>query len=653
MDSKQERAIEDAFNSMLRTDYIPLQDTGKLTKLMDYYVDYLGFLRQIVSETDHLVVGRRGTGKTTLLYRGLIECISSWNISDCIAKNRTLGIYLDLSKCQSLEDTASKNFTNFEHVFATELYESIKQELSRSWPTLNDSPRIFERVFYKDEAKSKQETNTAIEQLANILESGIQRIVNRAGEIKETSSNENNTSYEEQLSLSVKSTPKAGAATKRCSGEKELYTVERSKNISYRLSMSDILRSLGAIRKAANLSHIVIFIDEFSSLNRDLQRRFSSLLRKIVGNHSGVFVKVCAITDNYTLGSSIILQRDLFELNLDLDSYVERSGSLGAAMRGLDALTNNLITERVASYTSNINIDDLFENYDYTVKETSIAAMGVPRTIGIILKQAYYRTLSENKSVIRKTDIDYGIKYASRAYADQFIGSCGIAIPSFYKEIWDALLERAIIEREKSQTTSSHFMVLPKNEEKLKYFNMFFIVHLLTQGRTTKKEKASRSLFCFDYGICIENNISYGTDKNVLRQQRFAYDDTLDNFQRFFTDPKTKRYRCSTCSTIYNEKELFVAGIHLGFCPKDRSDLEEIIDSDSSEYTEEEIKIIGAIRSSTEEDELLARQVADDVGCYVQKVAKFGEKLERECVIKRKMKDKYIYFNEEGAEQKH
>jgi hypothetical protein len=32
---------------------------------------------------------------------------------------------------------------------------------------------------------------------------------------------------------------------------------------------------------------------------------------------------------------------------------------------------------------------------------------------------------------------------------------------------------------------------------------------------------------------------------------------------------------------------------------------------------------------------VVARQVADDVGCYVQKVAKFGEKLEREGVIAR------------------
>ncbi len=58
---------------MLRTDYVPLRDIEKLNRLAEYYVDYYGFLNQILSENDQLIVGRRGTGKTTLLYRALVR----------------------------------------------------------------------------------------------------------------------------------------------------------------------------------------------------------------------------------------------------------------------------------------------------------------------------------------------------------------------------------------------------------------------------------------------------------------------------------------------------------------------------------------------------------------------------------------------------
>ena len=39
--------FEDAFNSMLCTNYIPLADTDKLNLLADYYVDYMGYMKKI------------------------------------------------------------------------------------------------------------------------------------------------------------------------------------------------------------------------------------------------------------------------------------------------------------------------------------------------------------------------------------------------------------------------------------------------------------------------------------------------------------------------------------------------------------------------------------------------------------------------------
>lgn len=641
--------LEDAFNSMLRTDYIPLKDTKKLLRLADYYVDYFGYLGQVVGETDQLIVGRRGTGKTTLLYRALIECIGSWVPgAKTLAKPNTLGVYVDLSKCQTLNAVDDSDFDQFEHVFASELSDAIVDEICRNWPEALEEPGLFERIFNKPEALRKTETQAALKKLAQILSSGIQRSADPSGSVrlKDAAETTGEIRSDAKFGMSIKG-PSLNGGVSSSTKEVKKSESEQSVAVTYRLSIADLLRILGDLKEAAGISHIIILIDELSSLGPGLQRRFSTLARKILGNHSGVYLKICGITDNYTLGSSIILQRDVFQLPLDLDAYVERSGSLNSAMDGLLDLSKRLISERIQVYAE-IDATSLFEDPTSAWAELSRSSMGVPRTLGISLKQAFHRALSASRTKISRADVEYGIKYASKAYLDQFIGACGIAIPDYNEEIWGVIIEKALAERAKSDQSSSHFLLLPRNELKLKYLKMFFLVHLLTQGRTTKKDKASRSLYVFDYGVCLENNLKYGTDKNVLRQQRFAYDEDLTRFDVHFDKIKDIQFLCPKCSTVYKRGDLLVAGQVLTFCPKDKEDLQAYsAKAEQGEYTEEEMKIVGAIRSSVEDDGLIARRVADDVGCYVQKVAKFGEKLERENVIHRKMSDdvgKNIYF---------
>src|SRR5215467_5578208 len=152
----------------------------------------------------------------------------------------------------------------------------------------------------------------------------------------------------------------------------------------------------------------------------------------------------------------------------------------------------------------------------------------------------------------------------------------------------------------------------------------------------------------------MENNLGFATDENILRQQRFAYDEDLAQFDSLFEKESEPKYICPTCGTVYLESELRIKGKVLAFCMEDRATLQTYdVGALEHRYTEEEIKIIGSIRSSSAEDHLTARRVADDVGCYVQKVAKFGEKLEREKIIGReKMEDlnKNIYYRPDADE---
>jgi len=427
----------------------------------------MGYVSQILGEVDQLIIGRRGTGKTTLLYRALVECMRSWTPDpDCVAKSRTLGIYMDLNKCQSLAEASSGGFQEFEHVFITELCEVIREELNRSWPELGKDPGFFSRLFRSAESRKVSDVRRLISDLARVLTTGIPRLAERTSPQKVKSIQKTSRSDGSNAKLTASPTsPSFSAEASSSASDATEYENAYEELVHYRLTVADILRLLGSIREAAKISHIIIFIDEFSSLSNDLQRRFTTLLKRIIGNHDGVFVKLCAITDNYSFGTSIILQRDLFELPLDLDAYVERSGSLNAAMTGLADLTRRIIEQRFAAYLD-ATPEEIFEEPDDAWRELGRAAMGVPRTLGIVLKHAWTRsTNSGRRRKISRTDLEHGIRAASKAYYKQLEGASkdGLAVPRYVFEIWNSLIQRAVAEKSRASRAASHFMVLVSN----------------------------------------------------------------------------------------------------------------------------------------------------------------------------------------------
>src|SRR6266567_4355538 len=278
MTNEEAQKVTEAFNSMLRADYIALSDTEKLSLLSFYYVDPLGHLGQILGDCDQLIVGRRGTGKTTLLYRAYVECMESWKNGGVANKAgaRTLGIYLDLSKCSSIED--SEQFPTFEHAFVSELCDAIRDQLKRFWPELGEKAKLLDRFLAPSSIKMRTQTNSALQEFAELLKKGIPRI-ERAKE------QEVETVDRQKASRSSGITGKLGPDTAELAPKGEVAseneTSQKRKTTSElqnRLTVSDILRTLDTLRTKAGIPAIIIFIDEFSSLSAELQRRFSTLL---------------------------------------------------------------------------------------------------------------------------------------------------------------------------------------------------------------------------------------------------------------------------------------------------------------------------------------------------------------------------------------
>lgn len=136
-------------------------------------------------------------------------------------------------------------------------------------------------------------------------------------------------------------------------------------------------------------------------------------------------------------------------------------------------------------------------------------------------------------------------------------------------------------------------------------------------------------LYSIDYEICNEYNIKYAEEKDEYTAVRFIYDSVLSNFDAYFMKSKSKSYRCPQCSKIYEESE--VVKFKVKRCCDDDEVLDEIIHMETPKtegnYTEVEIKILGHISSLGEDEAMDAREIADAVGCTIQKVSMWGSKV--------------------------
>lgn len=311
------------------------------------------------------------------------------------------------------------------------------------------------------------------------------------------------------------------------------------------------------------------------------------------------------------------------------------ASSLPDGMKMLQDMVKHIIEIRLTAFTGgSVTLESIVEDPTVSIEELARAAMGVTRTIGYALQKAWARVMVNDSPVLGKSDVIYGIKSVGATYLDTFLGAVKAgALPSYQGDIWNALITRAQRERQKSSDRSaSHFHVMPYRETHLAKLSEHLLIHLVVKGRTTKKDKTVRHLYCFDYGTCLEFNLGYSTDRNTVRQERFVYDDDLSPFDHEFDVANETRYVCRRCQVGYTKDQLFLEklSMYLDRCPRCNSPLEEQQpDFAPEDCTEEEAKIVGSIFAVRGPMGKLARDIADEVGCHTKKVSNYGIKLER------------------------
>lgn len=629
-----------AFQSILRADYISIDDIHQLAKLDDYYVDYFNNVPKVLQDQDSYISGRRGTGKTALLMRCYYECLKT--VSTKISKKslifedkKVLPLYIDLSQCKDIFEKEDEK--NIEHNFIKYLVKELKEQLA----IMFEQSKM--RIFKEDTSKMPE-----FDFIAQALMEGI--TIKREVTAQELTQKE-----------SSKDGIAAGMSVEKIDLDinlEEGYETEIVKSISEttNFNVQELLSALGAIRRASKIDSIYVFIDEFSDLSENEQKEFSELLKKLLGSKNNIFFKVGTITDRYDFGEKIIIGRDIFPIFLDLNDFVEKYGGIVTALKQLEDFTTSLVNKRLASYCPDVSLNAVFdEKSNEIIARITREAMGVPRTIGMILQGALNQTeLNGKRTNITISDINVGIQETRKIYFSQFQGAVKKKIiPAFYMDMWNSILNKALTEKNKNKKEprpSSHFMLDPLRK---KYMNIFcenFLVHLLEESRASKYG-GNYLLFSIDYGICAENNILFAEEKDKFTAARFIYDNIIAQYDCYFVDEQLKSYQCPICKRIYKEED--VAQAKVKRCFECDEKLIEIVHREvpmtEGNYTEVEVKILGLIGSLSEEEAMSASEIGDAIGCTWQKVSNWCSKVlgKQELINVKKVGGRNYYFDKE------
>lgn len=639
-DAEKIQKLRVAFQSILRADYISIDDIHQLAKLDDYYVDYFNNVPKVLQDQDSYISGRRGTGKTALLMRCYYECLKT--VSTKISKKsmifedkKVLPLYIDLSQCKDIFEKEDEK--NIEHNFIKYLIKELKEQLA----IMFEQSRM--KIFKEDTSKMPE-----FDFIAQALMEGI--TIKREVTAQELTQKE---SSKDGIATGI-STEKMGLDINMEEG----YETEIVKSISEttNFNVQELLSALGAIRRTSKIDSIYVFIDEFSDLSDVEQKEFSELLKKLLGSKNNIFFKVGTITDRYDFGEKIIIGRDIFPIFLDLNDFVEKYGGIVTALKQLEDFTTSLVNKRLASYCPNISMNAVFdEKSNEIIARITREAMGVPRTIGMILQSALIQTeLNGKRTNITISDINVGIQETRKIYFSQFQGAVKKKIiPAFYMDMWNSILNKALTEKNKNKKEprpSSHFMLDPLRK---KYMNIFcenFLVHLLEESRASKYG-GNYLLFSIDYGICTENNILFAEEKDEFTAARFIYDNIIAQYDCYFVDEQLKSYQCPICKRIYKEED--VAQAKVKRCFECDEKLIEIVHREvpmtEGNYTEVEVKILGLIGSLSEEEAMSASEIGDAIGCTWQKVSNWCSKVlgKQELINVKKVGGRNYYFDKE------
>lgn len=568
------------------------------------YVDALegdAVLKTVLLSSTTFLVGRKGTGKSTVFAKAQIELRKRQDVISIYLDVKSLHELLSASEAvvQTVPDTSISPVIFQVHKLRKGFLGAIIADLIKELKNAYESRSLLQRWVTKARGY-----NVVIDELEKL-----------AADVKTTKLSEEEVPILRMITQKTKGTltikKSAGAKGKveakfgvkpelKASTGIDAFDESISDNILYEQYADAVLRSfpfqeiLVRIREllvGVGIQRLFVFFDDFSELSWVDQKLFVDVVLAPLNNASNEMVrlKVAAYPGRIYYGKIDPGKIDTVGLDFyQLYKAQEIQTSETSAINYLERLLNTRFSgfdETISDYFSIDSTASLADYYRLLFEVT----MNVPRLIGYILHYCYLDRIAKGLSINGAS-----IRLAAQKYYESVIGQYFDRMSRFAMEPFDRKLDRhnqqkllrclvkeaRTVRRGISNGTIggqyfrglarppvSHFAVSPQMEKLLSALELNFLITKYHEMRD--KSANDVSIYAFCYGLCESENFPWGyprgrrDDRSYFVQRCFNYNSAIQQFLK-----GNQTIQCDACGASFGIEKKDTIEFYKWRCPE-------------------------------------------------------------------------------------
>lgn len=667
-------------DSLKRFKRAEIKDEQERSLIDTLYTDLLPenqVYKMILSDSTSFLVGRKGTGKSTIILRLESEYRKTDDYLPCYIDTKTVfestkSDYQNLDYLKGKIPNKALDKYLVERFFIQSTLKAIVKELENK--TDNYLSKCAKLLGLSKTNNVKSKISNLYEKIENNehLKSIELPVINEyVNSISGTSEVEHSQVSKQGTGFNLRVDSKGPHATLKALSSKsdrnkeiENWQKQFSGALLKVFQIKGVIDEVKEILSILNVKKLVIFLDDFSEVEEDTIKNFVDVVLAPLNNWGDEFIcfKVAAYPNRLYFGDIDKGKVDI----IDLDFYNLYSNYDKNTMESLSLdFTKRLISTRIKYYSTN-SIEDFFDiNSSFSIEDYMEllfkASLNVPRIIGYILFYCHQTHISIGRK-ITKSAIDSATQKYYEKVIYSFFEVTSHSLLSFNekvselqqrellnifvnrlkqirKQISTSELSGAVYQSDKTNPFTSHFYFSPNLEKFVSTLELNFFVSKYTEMSDRDGKKVS--VYCLNYGLTLLENMRWGKPNGTEYRKYFIarpfdFDGIFENFLR-----ESKHIVCINpeCVKSYPYEQLQYLEFNKMRCIDCQSQVK--VQAISDDIKEELSKIdkakllptieLGLLHELNSCDsEVYARDLAEELDLSSYLIAKRAEKLDKQ-----------------------